>query len=161
MSRRLATCLDTTDHMKSFFRHKMLSRKKIQQVLYVVMLLNTLVVMVITGVSMSTEYWVLARPYRQIFFTGSTRITEVITAHTSDNSSSIETLDEWEDRDDEDFWPIDLYEKKDCKRYNGKVRFGLFKGVWVFNYAYGCKNRITRAYGRQTHYTKVLDRLLN
>lgn len=39
---------------------------------------------------------------------------------------------------------IDFNAKSDCKRYNGKIRFGLFKGIWVLNYAYGCKNRVNR-----------------
>jgi hypothetical protein len=46
--------------------------------------------------------------------------------------------------EDDALLPFDLHAKKDCKRYSGKIRFGLFRGVWLLNYAYGCKNRINR-----------------
>lgn len=151
-------------------------RKKLQHGLFLVIFLNSIIVMIITIISMSTEYWVIARPYRQIFFdsiseskatksTTTTRRLVIQTRSSNENrvvggvvfvSSYLNATDvvavvtnqtsEDEEEEEEDFWPIDLYERKNCKRYYGKIRFGLFKGVWMFNYAYGCKNRVNRAY---------------
>lgn len=162
-------------------------RKKLQHALFLVIFLNSLIVMVLTIISMSTDYWVIARPYRQIFFDSivvsegkkatrssttplhgnqsrffmsyhAVNATDVVgllpiqnqTTSKHDNSTSNNNNDDDDDNEDEeDFWPIDLYERKNCKRYYGKIRFGLFKGVWVFNYAYGCKNRVNRAYSER------------
>ncbi len=56
----------------------------------------------------------------------------------------ISGLSEEDDDDDEEFSPSELFAKKDCVRYNGKIKLGLFKGIWLLNYAFGCKNRVNR-----------------
>ena len=133
------------------------SRKRIQQLIYLVIFLNSMTVMIVTCISMTSEHWVVARPYRQVFLDAVQDLRTARLKSTSNTSSRFnlttnnqtnENKEEDEDEDDDDFWPIDLYEKNDCKRYNGKIRFGLFRGVWMFNYAYGCKNRIHRAYSK-------------
>lgn len=132
----------------------MVNRKKLQQVLFLLMFFNCIVVIFITSVAMYMDYWVIARPYRQI----STIIVEGTSKHhdanNTNSSASNQTVDFVEDieidlfDEEEDLLPIDLYANKDCKRYNGKIRFGLFKGVWLLNYAYGCKNRVNRVYSK-------------
>ena len=47
-------------------------------------------------------------------------------------------------KEDDTLLPFELNTKNGCKRYSGKIRFGLFKGVWLLNYAYGCKNRVNK-----------------
>lgn len=142
--------------MKLFGSEILPSRKRIQQVIYLLIFLNSMTVMLVTCISMSSEHWVVARPYRQVFLDA---VQDLKTARLKSTSNSTpfnltnQTVNHWktndeEDNDDDDFLPIDLYEKKDCKRYNGKIRFGLFRGVWMFNYAYGCKNRVHRAYSK-------------
>lgn len=79
----------------------------------------------------------MARPFRKQLQIDS-KIAEYQTV--DEDSSSISREIEQENA----LLPIDLNAKSDCKRYNGKIRFGLFKGIWVLNYAYGCKNRVNR-----------------
>ena len=136
----------------------MINRKKLQQVLFLAIFVNCCLVLLITSVSVSTENWVIARPVRQLpnsNFDGSWKLSLPALKNSSlfknislELSKAIEfdkAIEDYfgSDEDDELYLPIDLA-KNDCKRYNGKIKFGLFKGVWLLNYAYGCKNRITR-----------------
>ena len=142
----------------------MANRKKLQQIIFIMIFVNCCLVILITSVSVSTDYWVTARPIRQlppdlILLNKLNFLHQALTTLPVKNNDSFyydknislqlsraieDTSDYFDsDEDDEHFLPIDLA-KKDCKRYSGKIRFGLFKGVWLLNYAYGCKNRITR-----------------
>jgi hypothetical protein len=168
----------------------MINRKKMQQFLFIAMFFNCCLIIFITSISISTEYWVYARPYRQMFVNtiliensqpppapsqslvdlekntnnnsqqqafspgGAEPPPSVVQSDVNKTSKIIDLLDDFDfeeledesdqDRDEDDLLPLDLYANKDCKRYNGKIRFGLFKGIWLLNYAYGCKNRINR-----------------
>lgn len=153
----------------------MVNRKKLQQCLFITMFFNSCLIIFITSISISTDYWVFVRPFRQTFAntiliesTGGSKVVDskkdASQSATAGSSSSLSNgtwnetttnlidligdIDIDEEHDEEDLLPIDLYASKDCKRYNGKIRFGLFKGIWLLNYAYGCKNRINRVSSR-------------
>ena len=136
------------------------------------MLINCCIVLCITSISISTDYWVIVRPYRQLpsshiilnnnLFDSSTTTTKssqdltatnlVALAQSSnlnvnDNTDYLNSLFGSSSEEDDDY-PIDLHAKKDCKRHMGKIRFGLFRGVWLLNYGYGCKNRANRVSSR-------------
>lgn len=133
----------------------MINRKKLQQILFLVIFVNCCLVLLITSISLGTENWIIAKPIRQISdsnLDSSWKISLPAIKNSSlyknisfELSRAIEETNDYfgSDEDSELYLPIDLA-KNDCKRYNGKIKFGLFKGVWLLNYAYGCKNRITR-----------------
>ena len=130
----------------------MVNRKKLQQLLFLTIFVNCCLVLLITSISVSTDYWVIAKPIRHLPPDENWKLSLPVIKNsslykniTSELSKVIEeTSDYFEsDEDSKLYLPIDLA-KKDCKRYSGKIRFGLFKGVWLLNYAYGCKNRVTR-----------------
>jgi hypothetical protein len=123
--------------------------------------------MFITSVSFSTENWAVVRPYRHMPATAGADSSEarqllkhqvpVKPANQSRIGLNVNGTDSYlidiaeassseeeTDDDDDDILPSDLYARKDCVRYNGKIKLGLFKGVWLLNYAFGCKNRINR-----------------
>ena len=147
----------------------MVNRKKLQQIIFLSIFINCCIVILITSISVSTDYWVVARPIRQLpadlillnklnslhtSLPGATlknvsqnHDKHVVGNLTTQLSQAIdENNSDYFDSDEDDqlaILPIDLA-KNDCKRYMGKIRFGLFKGMWLLNYAYGCKNRIAR-----------------
>ena len=143
----------------------MINRKKLQQVLFTIIFFNCCLTLLTTIISLSTDYWVVARPVRQLPSDSQWKISLPILKNSSfyNNISSEltkaieETNDYFDSEESESYLPIDLA-KKDCKRYSGKIRFGLFKGVWVLNYAYGCKNRITRVSSKLTLIYVVVGR---
>ena len=141
----------------------MINRKKLQQILFLVMSLNCCIILCITSISTSTDYWVIVRPVRQlspsliIYNNNGDSDTQVkqlnnkstpsymlplITQASLTNNDNDYIAAFTSSEEEDELLPIDLHAKKDCKRYSGKIRFGLFKGVWLLNYAYGCKNRV-------------------
>lgn len=157
--------------------YKKMNRKNIQRALFLAILANCCLVIVITSVALSTENWVIVRPYRQQpaeFPSTNIKLNKedvlsVLMNHKHNSSLPYSVINETlfkanillkdkndtdylldisglsEELDDEDdVLPIDLYATKDCVRYKGKIKLGLFKGVWLLNYAFGCKNRINR-----------------
>ena len=134
----------------------MINRYKIQQILFLIVFLNCCAILCLTIISMSTDHWVTARPYRKMpsfkkfnsilkHQSTTTKSSDIVSGSNLvhlDNDDEYLSSDEIDE--DDTLLPIDLHAKNDCKRYSGKIRFGLFKGVWLLNYAFGCKNRINK-----------------
>ena len=124
----------------------MINAHKLQPCLFFLVFLNCCLILCLTSVSLSTSHWVVVRPYRKFPPSSTTKkaahseSTPIISTFDSDELYYAALSNALEE--DEALLPFDLHALKDCKRYTGKIRFGLFKGVWLLNYAYGCKNRI-------------------
>ncbi len=158
----------------------MFNLKYIERFFYIVILLNCCILFCITSISISTEYWVIVRPYKKQILNRklSTEISSSITrlpdvlSITNDTRNIAQINVQNDELDDdrildeyyevfsdsvdekESLLPFDLHALKDCKRYTGKIRFGLFKGTWLLNYGLGCKNRIN-------HVSSQRNKLLN
>ncbi len=147
----------------------MIKRKKLQQVIFFIMFLNCFIIVCVTCLSLSSEHWVLVKPYRQNYLKLDEKFLSDANSEFIDKNSKsfiydqngspkllLHLMQKMENRDlnyygdlldsseNENIMPIDLHAKKNCKRYNGKIQFGLFRGIWLLNYGYGCKNRAYR-----------------
>lgn len=100
-----------------------------------------------TIISMTTEYWVIVKPYRNFLTTDPKSLKQQIiqTFNTSLQNSTLNDDFSFIDENIEEEQIIDLISKIDCKRFQGFIRFGLFKGTWLLNYGFGCKYRLNRA----------------
>ena len=106
----------------------MINRKKLKQLLFFFMFINCCIILSITSISLSTDYWVIARPYRKqplinpLIDYKTTR--EYFSSLTSqeDYFLGVSFTDE-----DSILLPLDLSKSKNgCKRYNGKIRSEWF-----------------------------------
>ncbi|RNA37271.1 Clarin [Brachionus plicatilis] len=98
---------------------------------------------------MTTENWVTVKPYRS-FQTTDPKILKQQIIQSFNNSFQNSTFNndfDFSFIDDviEEEQIIDLISKIDCKRFQGFIRLGLFKGTWLLNYGFGCKYRLNRA----------------
>ena len=144
-----------------------MDRTKVQRFLFILIFFNCCLAICITSVSLSTENWAVVKPYRQLGNRNEAALPAWLTQQLSPKSPLIDgsnasglvvvlkndTENDYlidasglseEEEDKDDFPLIDLNAKKDCIRYNGRIKLGLFNGVWLLNYAFGCKNRINR-----------------
>ncbi|CAF0703865.1 unnamed protein product [Brachionus calyciflorus] len=136
----------------------MISSKKSQHIIFFIAFINCCIIFLITIISLTTDYWVVIRPIRhinpeklditkQIFESLNSTIDGNSTVNGSNQDDEIDYSfidDDMEDENENQI--IDLSQKLDCKRFQGIIRFGLFKGVWLLNYAFGCKYRLNKIY---------------
>lgn len=125
-----------------------MSSSKLHHSIFLINFLICCVVFLITIISLTTEYWVIVRPYRQIQTPDVQSIKDQIiqTLNSSFQNLTINEIFDFSLIDDnsEDEQIIDLISKIDCKRFQGFIKFGLFKGTWLLNYGFGCKYRLSR-----------------
>lgn len=136
----------------------MFKSKHAEKAIFVLIFINHCIILSITSISISTSHWVVVNPYRGL-------PSEMTPQKSNDsNSTWLSSFDLTNDRyENYDFYyvmnedkllPFDLDGLRDCRRYTGKIRFGLFRGVWLLNYAYGCKNRLNHV---SSNYQILLD----
>jgi hypothetical protein len=110
----------------------MISRKKLKKILFFFMFLNCCIVLSITSISLSTDCWVLARPYRKQPLSDKTIksfSSEYVSNKTSGEDHFLADLSEIDE--DSILLPLDIsYYKNDCKRFNGRIRLNVF----IFNF---------------------------
>ena len=112
----------------------MVNRKKLKQILFFFMFFNCCIVLSITSISLSTDYWVLVRPYRK------QPLIDLKTTKSSEHvSSSVNKDDDYllgvSSAIDEDsvLLPFDFSNSKnDCKRYNGKIRYISIESTLIY-----------------------------
>lgn len=125
-----------------------MSSNKLQHSIFLISFLICCVVFLITIISLTTENWVIVRPYRQIRTPDAQSIKNQIiqTFNSSLQNLTMNEIPDFSFVDDsiEDEQIIDLISKIDCKRFHGFIKFGLFKGTWLLNYGFGCKYRLNR-----------------
>jgi hypothetical protein len=116
------------------------------------------------SISLGSEHWSIIRPYRKMPFRVSKEDDfpneiendpsksknktnkDIISEANKEYFVEISGLNE---EPSEDYLPNDfelLY--KGCKRFNGRINIGLFRGTWILNHAFGCKNRINQVFSK-------------
>lgn len=126
-----------------------MSSNKLQHSLFMLNFIICCLVFLTTCISMTTENWVTVKPYRS-FQTTDPKILKQQIIQSFNNSFQNSTFNndfDFSFIDDviEEEQIIDLISKIDCKRFQGFIRLGLFKGTWLLNYGFGCKYRLNRA----------------
>ena len=121
--------------------------KHTERAIFFLIFINYCVILFISSISISTNHWVVVNPYRGKTLSTVSQRNKLLNSSTQFNlldfkNESIENYDFYYVMNEDKLLPFDLDELRDCKRYTGKIRFGLFRGVWLLNYAYGCKNRL-------------------
>jgi hypothetical protein len=88
------------------------------------MFLNSLLAFINTTICLLSDSWVLVKPIRILFINESI----VLSENSFFNYLNI---------------PPSLHKTKsfNCKPLNGIIEFGLFKGFWLLNYAFGCRKK--------------------
>lgn len=99
-----------------------------QKLLYLIIFINSILIFSSTFYCMISDNWVLVKPKRIVFINATTVLNE-------DEFYFMDLKSTYLDK------KFKFYESINCKPLNGNIKFGLFKGSWFLNYAFGCRQK--------------------
>ena len=113
----------------------MINKKRFQKFIFFLSFLICCIILFAISLSVYSDNWVIVTPNRQMppnYFVFRKKVKENSTGNDIVLVDNEKIQIDWSeylsteyDNEEKNSWPVDLHEKKGCKRFTGKIRFGF------------------------------------